>query len=185
MLSIKSDFVDVCKSSKSEQETWAKLMSEHYSNEKDQFSPEFFLEYIRKNYELTLAIDKDISDAFYEVFSGKRGDRLNVGIIEDKCDERIQDHFYKLSICDPHVIIKQEKRLDRLSKKDFTWIDKELETMEILDEQKDDYKTILELDEHLTGILKGDPYAIKREEEIAKELAKEDFSDLKKELERL
>ena len=132
MLSIESYELDVYKATPEEQEAWAKLMSEHYSNEKDYFSPEFFLSHVRKHGDRLLRIHEDMDKAFEEVFSGERGNRPNTGTTEDKCDDRIYDYFRRLSICDPYAIREQEERIERMSKMDFSWIDKELERMGVL-----------------------------------------------------
>lgn len=87
-----------------------------------------------------------------------------------------------------NYVAEKGKRICELSdmlEKPLNNFFKELEEKDLLDLEgfyENSDKGTPEINEHLLRLAKGDPQAIKKEEEIAERLAKEDFSDLEKEL---
>lgn len=136
MLTTKSRLVEVYQAPMKERVLWANLMSKHYSTDKEKFTPQFFLNYVIENGELASRIDNMVGDAeekFYKKLEendllAKEGEYENV----DKGTPEINDHLYRLSICDPHAILKEEAFLEKFAKEDFSSINKELERMGVL-----------------------------------------------------
>lgn len=78
-----------------------------------------------KDEELMKAIEADVSEAIKEVFADEDYG-LNEGEEYNHCDTKTLDYLMRLSRGDPEALKREEEIAEKLSKEDFSALEKEL-----------------------------------------------------------